>query len=464
MEPYKRIQDLDFDKRLTLDVIKSLNVEGAGDLPESQLTALYQLITGVGQAPWIPAGQQMNFRPDAFKIIMLWTDADFHNEGFPYPGNTFQEVASAIEGLNRRRRDLQGTSPPSINIISIKGADPNVNLTKLEDELEQLAVLTGSLAGVGGIDCDEDGIIDVAQGEPLICPSFNGVGIAATMVSLVEGTVEAAKPTAACKMVATTPNSGSCTASGVSVDNSSSNPDGEPLVEIKQSPPGPYPLGTTTVKLTVKNSLGFTDTCITTITVVDNDSDKDGVIDCKDLCPGTIVGPADTVDENGCVPLLCSFSLLGNYMGKGGRSSDELVGLKYPTKFELVDCLDSDGFNCKAVGGRCVSIRMESDIDSYIRHRDIWMHVDDNSVTPGSFCEDASYCMLRGFTWPYQTFTDPYTVSFRPVNIPNQHIHMGAAGVAQALIYYNDLSIKWGFDCGGQNPLTTTHKPTDVCY
>jgi hypothetical protein len=92
------------------------------------------------------------------------------------------------------------------------------------------------------------------------------------------------------------------------------------------------------------------------------------------------------------------------------------------------------------------------------------MHVDDNSVAPGNFCEDASYCMLQGFTWPYQTFTDPYTVSFRPVNIPNQHIHMGAAGVAQALIYYNDLSIKWGFDCGGQNPLTTTHKPTDVCY
>jgi hypothetical protein len=401
----------------------------------------------------------MNFRADAFKIIMLWTDADFHY-GDPYPGNTFAEVASAIAGLNRRRRDLQGTSP--IRIVSIQGGSK----AKLGDDLKQLAEITGAFAGEGGIDCDGDGTMDVAKGEPLICPSSDGAGIAAAMLSLVEGTIAAAKPTAACTLVATIPDSGGCTASGVSVDDGSFNPDGQPLAEIKQSPPGPYPLGTTTVKLKVENAVGFADTCITTVTVTDNDSDNDGVVDCKDLCPGTIVGPGDTVDENGCVPLLCSFSMLGKYMGKGGQSSDELVGLSYPTKFELVDCLDSDGYNCEAVGGRCVSMRMESDTDSYIRHRGIWMHVDHDSVTPGSFCEDASYCMLQGFTWPYQTFSDSNTVSFRPVNIPNKHIHTGASGTAQALIYYNDLWIKWGFDCGGQHPLTTSHgrpKPTGVC-
>jgi hypothetical protein len=58
----------------------------------------------------------------------------------------------------------------------------------------------------------------------------------------------------------------------VSVNNGSSNSDGEPLAEIKQNPPGPYPLGTTTVKLTVTNALDFTDTCYTRVIVVDHEA------------------------------------------------------------------------------------------------------------------------------------------------------------------------------------------------
>jgi hypothetical protein len=58
-----------------------------------------------------------------------------------------------------------------------------------------------------------------------------------------------------------------CTASA-SVDNESSDPDGDALT-ITQSPAGPYPLGTTSVLLTVTDPRGATSQATGTVTVVD---------------------------------------------------------------------------------------------------------------------------------------------------------------------------------------------------
>ncbi|MDX5398398.1 MAG: hypothetical protein LPK92_01560, partial [Actinomycetes bacterium] len=69
-----------------------------GDGPESQYEALYQVATGAGNdvaaAPDdsgdIPAGLGCDYREDATKVVMLTTDAPFHDAGdagtFPYPG------------------------------------------------------------------------------------------------------------------------------------------------------------------------------------------------------------------------------------------------------------------------------------------------------------------------------------------------------------------------------------------
>ena len=59
-----------------------------------------------------------------------------------------------------------------------------------------------------------------------------------------------------------------CTASA-SVDNGSFDPDGNPTT-ITQSPPGPYPLGLTTVTLTVSDDQGASSQCTATVTVRDN--------------------------------------------------------------------------------------------------------------------------------------------------------------------------------------------------
>jgi hypothetical protein len=67
-----------------------------------------------------------------------------------------------------------------------------------------------------------------------------------------------------------------CTALA-SVDNGSFDPDGGP-VTLSQSPPGPYPLGTNSVTLTVMNTNGLIATCVATVAVIDATAP---VIDCS---------------------------------------------------------------------------------------------------------------------------------------------------------------------------------------
>jgi uncharacterized repeat protein (TIGR03803 family) len=59
-----------------------------------------------------------------------------------------------------------------------------------------------------------------------------------------------------------------CTADA-SVDNGSSDPDAGDTITLRQEPPGPYPLGSTPVTLTVTDSHGASAGCTATVTVVD---------------------------------------------------------------------------------------------------------------------------------------------------------------------------------------------------
>ena len=83
-------------------------------------------------------------------------------------------------------------------------------------------------------------------------------------------------PVALCKDV-TVPANASCVASA-SIDNGSYDPDGDPIM-IMQDPQGPYPLGVTTVTLTVSDDHGWVVECTGDVTVVD-------VTDPAITCPG----------------------------------------------------------------------------------------------------------------------------------------------------------------------------------
>ena len=86
---------------------------------------------------------------------------------------------------------------------------------------------------------------------------------------------------------------GNCLADA-SINNGSYDPDGDSIV-LTQVPPGPYPTDETTlVTLTVTDPGGDFTSCEASVTVVDVDSDDDGVNDCDDLCLDTII-PEETV-------------------------------------------------------------------------------------------------------------------------------------------------------------------------
>lgn len=91
-------------------------------------------------------------------------------------------------------------------------------------------------------------------------------------------------PVAVCQDVTVAAEAGSCTASA-SIDNGSSDPDGDPLT-LTQDPPGPYPLGTTEVTLTATDPDGESSSCTATVTVTDETAPA---ISCN--APSTITPP-----------------------------------------------------------------------------------------------------------------------------------------------------------------------------
>ena len=74
-------------------------------------------------------------------------------------------------------------------------------------------------------------------------------------------------PVAKCRSV-TVPAGAGCTASA-SIDDGSFDPDGNPIA-LAQSPPGPYPVGTNVVTLTVADSHGASNSCTALVIVQEN--------------------------------------------------------------------------------------------------------------------------------------------------------------------------------------------------
>jgi hypothetical protein len=180
-------QDIDLTSNIAavLAIIDGLSViSGAGlDGPESQLPALFQAATGAGQdlsgagypGASIPAGQQANFRDGAVKLFLLWTDAPFHRSGdpgdIPYPGPSFDDTVDAILALD----------PPQVIGVASGG-----NMAAIED-LKAISAATNAIAPEGGVDCDEDGVIDIAEGDPIVCTTaITGAGVGMAMLAVIE--------------------------------------------------------------------------------------------------------------------------------------------------------------------------------------------------------------------------------------------------------------------------------------
>jgi FtsP/CotA-like multicopper oxidase with cupredoxin domain len=118
-------------------------------------------------------------------------------------------------------------------------------------------------------------------------------------------------PDAQCteRRVATDP--GLCTASGVSIDNGTSDPEDDSFT-LAQDPDNPYPLGDTDVTLTATDKENLTDSCQATVTVIDQENPTINAPDAvQDECDATggstlvALGNPDTNDN-------CSIDTISN--------------------------------------------------------------------------------------------------------------------------------------------------------
>ena len=114
--PYRSVQTITSSVSATQAAVNTLSARGGGDGPESQMEALYQTATGSGIPPWVtaascPAGTNgySCFRSGATPIILLFTDADFHNGpggAAPYSGvsgaHTYAQAITALNAINAK--------------------------------------------------------------------------------------------------------------------------------------------------------------------------------------------------------------------------------------------------------------------------------------------------------------------------------------------------------------------------
>jgi len=77
-------------------------------------------------------------------------------------------------------------------------------------------------------------------------------------------------PVAQCQDVTVTTDPSTCAAATASVDNGSSDPDGDQIT-LDLSPSGPCPLGDNAVTLTVMDDKGASDSCAASVTVIDQE-------------------------------------------------------------------------------------------------------------------------------------------------------------------------------------------------
>ncbi|MDQ4125916.1 MAG: VWA domain-containing protein, partial [Actinomycetota bacterium] len=159
---YRRVLDVTGDCGAVEEALESLIAFGGGE--ETQLEALYQVARGEsrpGVGAVVPAGQNANFRPDATRIIIHTTDETI-SEGPPNPS-----MAEVEEALDTANIDQVGVAIE--DNFTTSGNNPLQDKPPPSEGLEEIADRTETWAPEGGVDCDDDGDVDIPWGEPVVC-------------------------------------------------------------------------------------------------------------------------------------------------------------------------------------------------------------------------------------------------------------------------------------------------------
>lgn len=164
---YERLLNIEPPGPRLANALNSLEPGGGGP-QKTHLAGLYQLATGAGQddgGAFIAAGQQMDFREDALRIVVHGTDEAFVDER---PSPTFAEAASALRGLRAHQVGLSYENES--NPLGITSGSPT-------EDLRKMASATDAVAPPEGADCGGGNLIP--YGAPLVCviPSAEAEGL-----------------------------------------------------------------------------------------------------------------------------------------------------------------------------------------------------------------------------------------------------------------------------------------------
>ncbi len=133
--PFQMVQTNTSSVSATQAAVNTLRASGGSDGPESQVEALYQSATGAGIAPWVGARSGCAaaevgypcFRAGATPIILLFTDAAFHNgpggsnsySGVSGPPHTYAQTVSALNAIGAKVLGLMSGAAARTNLESI---------------------------------------------------------------------------------------------------------------------------------------------------------------------------------------------------------------------------------------------------------------------------------------------------------------------------------------------------------
>jgi hypothetical protein len=146
--PYRPLAPLTDDDVSVQAAINNITLCGSGDLPESGNEALYQIATGTQFS-------YMGFRPGSRKIVILITDALFHND---YTGFDWHSQADAVAAL-------------SASGIKVIGINIGPYADGVRESLEAFAVSTG--ASVPPNRFSHGGVCAIGQ----CCTATSGAGM-----------------------------------------------------------------------------------------------------------------------------------------------------------------------------------------------------------------------------------------------------------------------------------------------
>jgi hypothetical protein len=191
---YRRVLNIGAGAAEMTEAIRSLTAEGGGQY-DAQLEALWQTATGAGKDVWpagpssrdVPPGQQVDFRLKALRVVIHVGDEPFGREG---------AQSDQDNNVTRPENELAKPEIPEFDAVAQALRENDIKQLGLSlypdatKDLREMAAETNALAPRGGVDCDRDGVVEIAAGDPLVCvlrpDEIEDVNMAPAIISLVE--------------------------------------------------------------------------------------------------------------------------------------------------------------------------------------------------------------------------------------------------------------------------------------